>query len=181
MTGLAAVAAIIDRVNRTLGRAAAWLAAAMVVVQFTVVLMHHVFGLGSIFAQESIVYMHAVLFMAAAGCTLLRDGHVRVDIFYARARPKTRAVVDLVGAVCFLIPVCILAWSTAWPYVTASWAVLEGSRETSGIQAVFLLKSVILLFAATLGAQGLSLAVNSGLTLLGHPPPAGEPSAEEMV
>jgi len=181
MTGLTAVAALIDRVNRALGRAVAWLAAVMVVVQFTVVLMHHVFGLGSIFAQESIVYMHAVLFMAAAGYTLLRDGHVRVDIFYTGAEPNTQARVDFAGAVCLLMPVCLLVWWVAWPYVSASWAVLEGSRETSGIQAVFLLKSVILLFAATLGAQGVSLAVNSALTLSGHPPPDREQHAEEMV
>jgi len=181
VTALTEIAAVIDRINQNLGRAVAWLTAVMVVVQFAVVLMHYVFGVGSIFAQESIVYMHAVLFLAAAGYTLLRDGHVRVDIFYSGANTQTKAFIDCVGAVCFLIPVCILVWWSSWPYVAASWAVFEGSRETSGIQGVFLLKSFILVFAATLGAQGLSLAVNSGLTLLGHPPPAREKHADGTV
>lgn len=169
MANFVALISLIDGFNRRVGQTVAWLSVVMVVVQFIVVMMHYVFGVGSIFAQESIVYMHAVLFMAAAGYTLLRDGHVRVDIFYASASPKARNLVDLVGAVTLLIPVCVLVWWTSWPYVTASWEVLEGSRETSGIQAVFILKSVILLFAAVLGAQGISLAAKSALRLLNHP------------
>jgi len=169
--GLARLIRFIDRLNRRIGRAVAWLAVGMVVTQFAVVMMHYVFGVGSIFAQESIVYMHAVLFMAAAGYTLLQDGHVRVDIFYAGAAVRNKALINLLGALCLLLPVCILVWSSSWHYVVSSWAVLEGSRETSGIQAVFLLKSVILLFAALLGMQGVSLAAKSVLTLTGHSPP----------
>ena len=71
----------IDRLNRTIGRSAAWLALAMVLVQFIVVVMRYVFGIGSIMMQEAIIYMHAVLFMMAAADTLLQDEHVRVDIF----------------------------------------------------------------------------------------------------
>ncbi len=171
MTGLGTITHTIDRVNRGIGEAVAWLAVVMVVLQFTVVVAHYVFGMGSIFAQEAIVYMHGILFMSAAGHTLLRDGHVRVDIFYSGASPKTKNIVNLVGAVCLLIPVCVLVWWTWWPYVVASWSVFEGSRETSGIQAVYLLKTVILLFSALLGAQGVSLAIKSGLALTGHPLP----------
>lgn len=166
---LTILAGFIDRLNRRIGRAVAWLSVVMVVVQFVVVMMHYVFGVGSIFAQESIVYMHAILFMAAAGYTLLQDGHVRVDIFYARTTVRNKALINFLGALCLLLPVCILVWSSSWHYVASSWAVLEGSRETSGIQAVFLLKSVILLFAALLGAQGISLAAKSILTLAGPP------------
>ncbi len=168
---LALLIGLIDNLNRRIGRAVAWLAVIMVVVQFVVVMMHYVFGVGSIFAQESIVYMHAVLFMAAAGYTLLQDGHVRVDIFYAGAAARNKALINFLGALCLLIPVCVLVWSSSWHYVQSSWAVLEGSPETSGIQAVFLLKSVILLFAALLGMQGVSLAAKSVLTLAGHPLP----------
>lgn len=119
--------------------------------------------------------------MGAAGYTLLRDGHVRVDIFYASATPKARSIVDVAGAVTMLIPVCILVWWTAWPYVMASWAVFEGSRETSGIQAVFLLKTVLLVFAAVLGAQGFSMAVKGVLHLAGYPLPQGSDSKESAA
>jgi TRAP-type mannitol/chloroaromatic compound transport system permease small subunit len=158
---------LIDKLNDRVGRAVAWLALAMVLVQFVVVVMRYVFGLGSIMMQETVVYMHATLFMAGAGYTLLHDGHVRVDIFYRGASARSKAWVDLLGVLFFLAPVCILLWHYCWPYVIRFWQVLEGSKETSGIQGVFLLKSVLLVFALLMVLQGISLAARSLVTILG--------------
>ncbi len=139
----------------------------MVIVQFTVVILRYVFGVGSIMLQESVVYLHAILFLAGSAYTLLHGGHVRVDIFYRHAKARKKALIDLVGVVIFLIPVCALIWWVSWPYVVNSWLVFEGSRETSGIQAVFLLKTVILLFSALMLIQGISLAARSLIVLAG--------------
>ena len=181
MTGLGTIIQLIDRVNRSIGDTIAWLAVAMVVLQFGVVVAHYVFGLGSIFAQEAITYMHGILFMMAAGYTLLRDGHVRVDIFYARAAPKTKNLINLLGAIFLLIPVCIIVWWSWWPFVVSSWSVFEGSRETSGIQAIYLLKTIILLFSVLLGAQGVSLALKSSLALAGHALPTSDEHSDGAV
>ncbi|MDP6427967.1 MAG: TRAP transporter small permease subunit [Rhodospirillales bacterium] len=143
----------------------------MVIIQFVVVVMRYVFGVGSIMMQESVIYLHAILFMIGAGYTLLYGGHVRVDIFYRDASARGKAILDLIGIAVFLLPVCILIWWFSWRYVGASWAVFEGSKETSGIQAVFLLKSTILAFAALMGLQGISLAIHSILVLIGAEPP----------
>jgi TRAP-type mannitol/chloroaromatic compound transport system permease small subunit len=118
--------------------------------------------------QESVIYLHAVLFMIGAGYTLLHDGHVRLDIFYRDASIRTKALVDMWGSIGLVIPVTVLIWWFSWPYVAGSWKVLEGSKETSGIHAVFLLKTVILVFAALMFAQGISLLVRSILTLTGR-------------
>src|SRR5262249_56676670 len=129
-----------------------------------------VLGVGSIWLGEAIVYAHATLFMAAAAWTLQRGGHVRVDIFYADAAPRTRAIVDLVGALLLLLPfVGVLAWFSL-PYVARSWAILERSREASGLPLVFLLKTLIPLFALLLGLQGLAQAARAVLTLTGGAP-----------
>lgn len=168
MSHLASLARIIDAVNERVGRTIAWAALAMVLVQFTVVVLRYVFGFGSILMQESVIYLHAVLFMIGAGYTLLHDGHVRLDIFYRDASIRTKALVDLWGSIGLLIPVTVLIWWFSWPYVAGSWKVLEGSKETSGIHAVFLLKTVILVFAALMFAQGISLLVRSILTLTGR-------------
>ena len=64
-------------------------------IGFAVVLMRYVLGLGSIWLQESILYAHAALFLLAAAWTLKEGGHVRVDVFYASASPRTKAWVDL--------------------------------------------------------------------------------------
>jgi TRAP-type mannitol/chloroaromatic compound transport system permease small subunit len=168
LSNLASLARIIDVINERVGRAVAWAALAMVLVQFTVVVMRYVFGFGSILMQESVIYLHAILFMIGSAYTLLHDGHVRLDIFYRDASIRTKALVDLWGSIGLLIPVTVLIWWFSWPYVAGSWEVLEGSRETSGIHAVFLLKTVILVFAALMFLQGISLLARSILTLKGR-------------
>lgn len=180
MRSLTALARYIDLLNDAIGRAVTWIALAMVLVQVVIVLMRYVFGIGSIMVQESMIYMHATLFMAAAGYTLLFDGHVRIDIFYREASARKQALVDLIGTFLFLIPVCILVGWVSWPYVSRSWAVLEASPETSGIPAVFLLKSLIPAFAVLVGLQGIASAVRAAMVLAGiewpHPAPTDEPS-----
>ena len=105
---------------------------------------------------ESIVYMHGLLFMMAAADTLLNDQHVRVDIFYAR-RSRFRAGSNQFAGTCFYAAAfCVLIVIVSWDYVSISWSVREGSRETSGIQGVFLLKSVILVFAVQMALQAVS-------------------------
>jgi TRAP-type mannitol/chloroaromatic compound transport system permease small subunit len=162
------MARAIDAANERIGVSVAWLALFTVLVEFTVVLMRYVFGVGSVKMQESIVYMHATVFMVAAGYTLLHNGHVRCDIFYAAAAPRRKALIDLVGVFIFLLPICALITWAAWPYVTAAWAVREGSQEGSlGIPGVYLLKSVILVFAGLVALQGVALAIHSALRLVG--------------
>jgi TRAP-type mannitol/chloroaromatic compound transport system permease small subunit len=172
---LAALAAAIDRLTAAVGRAVTWCLVAMVLVQVTLVLARYVLGLGSIWLTEAIVYAHATLFMTAAAWTLQRGGHVRVDIFYAGASTRTRAIVDLAGALVLLLPfVGVLAWFSL-PYVARSWAILERSREASGLPLVFLLKTLIPLFALLLGLQGIAQAVRAWLTLAGASPASPGP------
>ncbi|MCH1542635.1 MAG: TRAP transporter small permease subunit [Alphaproteobacteria bacterium] len=163
----ASIAGQINRLNHAIGRSAAWLALAMVLVQFAVVVLRYVFGIGSIMMQEAIVYMHGVLFMMAAADTLLQDEHVRVDIFYARASERRKALINLLGCTFFVLPFCILIAHVSYDYVSMSWSVREGSRETSGIQGVYLLKSVILLFAAQLSLQAISGILTNAAKLVG--------------
>lgn len=157
----------IDRLNTAIGRAAAWAALFIVLVQFAVVVLRYVFGQGSIWLTEGIVYGQGALIMLAAAWTLREGGHVRVDVFYERASERTKAWVNLAGALLLLLPfMLVLAWF-AVPYVSRSWAILERSRETSGIPAVFLLKTLIPLFAAMMALQGISQAIRAAHALRG--------------
>ena len=161
----AAIANFIDHINGKIGRTVSWCALILVIVQFVAVVQRYVFGIGWIWIEESIVYFHASLFMAGAAYTLLHDGHVRVDIFYRDATKQKRALVDILGVVFFLWPVTFLILIKAWPYVASSWSILERSPDTSGIPAVFRLKSLILVFAGLLALQGLSMVL-SGVGIL---------------
>lgn len=162
-----ALADLIDKVNVVTGRGFAWFALFIVLIQFAVVVMRYVFGIGSIWMQELIVYMHAFLFMLAAAYTLAQDGHVRVDIFYREASPRIKARINMFGALLLMIPVCGLIIWVSWGYVSNSWAIMEGSQETSGIHARFLLKSAIIAFAVQMALQGFVMMVRSWLALQG--------------
>ena len=151
----------IDRLTGAVGRAVAWLALAMVLVQFAVVIMRYGLGIGSIWLQEAILYAHAALFLLAAAWTLREDGHVRIDIFYVDAAPRRKALVDLLGALILLMPfMATLAWY-AWPYVARSWAIHERSQEVSGLPFVYLLKSLLLLFVLLMALQGIAQAIRA--------------------
>jgi len=136
------------------GRTVSWLALVMVSVQFFVVVMRYAFDLGWISVQESVTYMHAVVFMLAMAYTLRFDGHVRVDIFYRKMGRRQRAFVDLLGTLLLLFPVCVFIIVSGWDYVAESWRQMEGSREAGGIPAVWVLKSLIIAMPVLLLVEG---------------------------
>ena len=157
----------LGRIAETVGNAAAWLALALVLVTFAVVVLRYLFQLGSIAMQESILYLHASLFLLGAAYTLKRDGHVRVDIFYRGFTPRGKALVDLLGSLLLLLPVCSFLLWVSWDYVASAWALREGSPEAGGLPFVYLLKTLIPLAAALLILQGVSQALASLGTLAG--------------
>ncbi len=160
---------MLDRLSSAIGRAASWLTVFMVLVTFVVVVMRYAFDAGYIWIQESVIWMHAAVFMLGAAYTLHEDEHVRVDVFYRNMSPRRRAWVDLVGVVLFLLPVCvILAWNS-WDFVLQSWRIGESSREPGGLPFPFLplLKSVLLLMPLTVALQGVSLLLRSLRSLRG--------------
>jgi TRAP-type mannitol/chloroaromatic compound transport system permease small subunit len=161
-------AGAIDRMNAAIGRAAAWCCLYIVVVDFALVVMRYVFGIGSIRMQESVMYAHAALFLLAAAWVLQSDGHVRVDISYSEAKPRTKAVINLFGAIVFLAPFAVALVMLSVPYVARSWRLLERSPEASGLPFVYLLKTLIPLFALLLGLQGIAQAIRAGLVLGGR-------------
>ena len=159
----------IDRLNATIGRTAAWLVLAVVLVQFALVVARYIFGFGSIWLTEAVVYGHAALFLLSAAWTLRDGGHVRVDIFYADATPRRRAIVDLCGALLLLLPFALVLLWLAVPYAARSWAVFERSQESSGLPLVFALKTLIPLFAAMMALQGVAQAIRAAQALKDAP------------
>lgn len=128
----------------------------MALITVIVVVLRYAFDEGAIMMQESVIYLHGIVFMLGIPYALKENAHVRVDLLYNRWTPITRTYIDLGGHVLFLIPVCLFVIAYSWDYVAASWRVLEGSPEVGGVPAVFLLKSLLPLMAATLLLQGLA-------------------------
>lgn len=160
----------LDRFSEITGQFTAWLTLLMVVVTFVIVVMRYVFDAGLIWMQESVVWMHAFVFMIGAAYTLQRDEHVRVDIFYREMSARGRAWIDLLGVLVFLLPLCIFLALKAWDFVAFSWALAETSRESGGLPYPLLpmLKTLLILMPAAVGLQGMSLALKSLAIIRGH-------------
>ena len=165
-----AATSLLDKMSVVVGRLTAWLTLFMVLVTFVVVVMRYVFDAGAVWLQESVIWMHAFVFMVGAAFTLQQDEHVRVDIFYRKLSGKGRAWVDLLGVLLFLLPVCVfLAWKS-WDFVAISWQLREASREPGGMPYPFvpLLKSVLLIAPLLLSLQGLSMLRQAILAVRGR-------------
>src|SRR3569832_940609 len=154
-----------DRLTAALGRAAAWLTLGIVLVQFGLVVARYVFSAGSVPVTESVIYGQELQVTLTAAWTLSAGGHVRVDIFYADASPRRRAIVDLACTLLFLLPfILTLLWLSA-PYAARSWAIMERSQETGGLPRVFVLKTLIPVFAALMALQGVAQAKRAAAIL----------------
>jgi TRAP-type mannitol/chloroaromatic compound transport system permease small subunit len=159
----------VDTLNTWVGRFVAWCTALVVAVVFINVVLRYVFKISFVFSQELEWHIFAFIFLIGAGCTLLRDGHVRVDIFYQKFSPKTQAWINLCGVLLFLIPGCYLIISTSMNFVHASYAVMEGSPDPGGIPYRWVLKACIPVGFILVLLQGLSLGIKSVFTIIGQP------------
>lgn len=164
----------IDAVSITVADAVRWAGLALVIVTAAIVIQRYVFGVSMTKLQESVIYLHAILFLLSSAAALLTGGHVRVDIIYSKLSEKGKAWTDLAGTYLALIPMSWLILETSRSYVGGAWRILERSRESDGLPLVFLLKTSIPLFAVMMILQGLSMAARAALTLSNRPaPPSG--------
>jgi TRAP-type mannitol/chloroaromatic compound transport system permease small subunit len=157
----------IDGINFWLGRGVAWLTVLVVLVVFANVLLRYLLHSSFVFMQELEWHLFAMIFLLGGGYTLLKDGHVRVDIFYQRLSPRGRAWLNLFGVLLFLLPGCYLVISTSIPFVNSSLQMLEGSPDPGGIPYRFILKSMIPLGFLLIALQGVAMGLRSVLTIVG--------------
>ncbi len=161
---------LLDNISIAVGRAISWLTLFMVIVTFVIVVLRYIFGMGWIWLQESLTWMHAVVFMLGAAYTLQQEQHVRVDIFYRKMSDRRRAWVDFLGVLIFIFPLCAFFVYTSMDYVAASWSIREVSRNSGGLPFPFipLLKSVLVIMPVAVALQGLSLFLRSARIIREH-------------
>ena len=156
---------IINLINRVIGETVSWLTLLMVLVTVLVVVLRYGFNIGFIWMQESVRFMYSAVFLLCAGYTLFKDKHVRVDVLYLSLSERKKALVDLIGSIFLLLPVCFVIFYYSWSYVLNSWEQMEGSIEERGLHLVFLMKTFIWLFAILVSMQSLATIINSFIIL----------------
>jgi len=159
----------IDTLNTFIGKSVAWVTLLLVITVFTDVVMRYLFKTSFVFVQEMEWHLFAFIFLIGAGYTLLKDGHVRVDIIYQRLSPKASAWINLIGIIFFLFPGCYMIIQTAIPFVKNSYVILEGSPDPGGIPYRFIIKSAIPIGFTLIALQGISLFMKNLMILLNIP------------
>ncbi|MBC7154087.1 MAG: TRAP transporter small permease subunit [Rhodobacteraceae bacterium] len=168
MTFLASVLRGINMINRTVGSVFAWLSVAIVIVCFWVVVERYIFSSTRLWMQDLYVWLNGAMFTTVAGFALLREDHVRVDIFYRPATARAKAIADLIGTTVFLLPFTIVVFVYSLEFVRRSWRYAENSANIGGMPDLYILKSFILVFAVLVGIQGVAMAIRSVLVLAGR-------------
>ncbi|CCK78062.1 Tripartite ATP-independent periplasmic transporter [Oleispira antarctica RB-8] len=136
-----------------IGKTCRWFSLAMVVVTCLVVILRYAFDYSSIAMQETVMYLHASLFMFGAAYTWQQQGHVRVDVLYHKWPAAIQQRVDLFGTLFLLLPTCLFLIYISWDYVLMAWANGEKSHEAGGLPFVYLLKTLIVVLPILLLVQ----------------------------
>jgi TRAP-type mannitol/chloroaromatic compound transport system permease small subunit len=172
----------IDALQERFGRGVSWLMLVMVLVVFTDVVLRYAFATSTVFTQELEWHLFGVVYLLAAGYTMLYDEHVRVDIVYARLSPRRKAWFDFVLLFVFFFPACLLLIITSWPFVKLAWDLSEGSPDPGGIPARWALKSVIIVGFLILMLQGVSQAIKTFHVAMGwEDPEILKPEGESLA
>ncbi|MBT1444676.1 TRAP transporter small permease subunit [Shewanella sp. JM162201] len=165
---MAKIIQILEGAGEFLGRLVGWFTLAMVLLTLAVVVLRYAFGIGATALQETALYLHGAVFTLAAGYTLKRDAHVRVDVFYRQFSERSRHWVDFIGTLIFLFPLSIALFIYCLNYVLLSWRIVERSAEAGGLALVYLQKSLLLALCITLMMQGIAELYRHGKALWGR-------------
>ncbi len=157
---------IFDKALQYLGLIISFLLIIMILIVMMIIFSRYLFDISSTKLTESIVYFHASVFLLTAPMTLSDDAHVRIDLFYTQKSDFYKTFINFIGSYLILIPVCLMIFITSQDYVLNSWKIKEASLETNGLPFVFLLKTLIPVFAFLMLIQGVAIASSCLVNLL---------------
>ncbi|MCP5086377.1 MAG: C4-dicarboxylate ABC transporter permease [Rhodobacteraceae bacterium] len=198
-----AVVRLTEGFSNVVGRIASWAVLFMVLQQIMVIFLQAIFRVsqislgpfGMVFTRDlawfgdELKFYNAIIVALCCSYTFVQGGHVRVDLFYAGARYKTKKLIDMLGSLFFMIPVATLIWMYGWfflwrhlvtPKVSATdtlvsigrkskilkWNVETTGFSPSGFDGYFLFKILLVMFAAMIFIQGISFFYRSLLEYL---------------
>ncbi len=169
MDALLRLSAVIDALNRRIGRAAIWLVLVCVLLSALTATLRYLLDWGSNAMIEAQWFLFGLIFLLCAPWTLQDQGHVRVDIFYARLPARARVWIDILGGLLFLLPASLLIVWDGWAYFLLSFAQNESSFNPGGLWW-WPMKLAIPVAFALLAAQGICEVIKGAAALLGLRP-----------
>ncbi|WP_407279900.1 TRAP transporter small permease subunit [Aromatoleum evansii] len=123
----------IDAVGRLIGRTVIWFIFATAVISALNAVARKAFNVGSNAFLEIQWYLFAAVFMLGAGYAFLQNAHVRIDVVAGKLGARTRNIIDIIGIIVFLLPLCYFMISFSWPVVHGAWVSGEMSSNAGGL------------------------------------------------
>lgn len=127
------LSALIDQTSLAAAHAAVWLVFICALVSAFNAISRYAFDLSSNAWLEMQWYMFGAIVLLGAPHILKTNGHVRVDLFYARLSDRAKAWFDAAGLIVFLIPFCVLMIGYSWPWFVEAWVLGETSPNAGGL------------------------------------------------
>lgn len=162
-----------------------WIACvAMILMTLNVfydVVARYAFSSVSIALQETEWHLYSVVFLLGIPYALRTDGHVRVDVFYTGWSEKTKAWVNILGAVLFVIPFAYLIGVYGYDFAHESFNMGERSGDPGGLPHRWIIKSIIPITAFFIATSGLGMVTFAIRVLAGDRHYEVEHSAEGLA
>ncbi|HUG24350.1 TRAP transporter small permease subunit [Piscinibacter sp.] len=166
MSFLLLLSRAIDRLNEFIGRWLAWLVLAAVLISAVNAAVRKLFNMSSNAYLEIQWYLFAAIFLIAAGYTLLRNDHVKIDVILGRFSRRTQVKVEIFGLLVFLMPFVVTVMQMTMPLVIQAYHSGEMSNNAGGLIRWPVYAMVPIGFAL-LGLQGTSELVKRVAFLMG--------------
>jgi len=133
MAPLLAASRQIDRFNEAIGKSMRWLVLAAVLISAGNAIVRKVFSIGSNSLLEIQWYLFAAVFMLGGGYAFLRNVHVRIDFVSSKLSKRTNTIIDILGIIIFLIPLCLILIHLSWPLFVSALTSGEMSSNAGGL------------------------------------------------
>jgi TRAP-type mannitol/chloroaromatic compound transport system permease small subunit len=124
---------LIDTCNERIGRAAAWLGLAAVIVSAVSASLRYGMNIGSNAWLEMQWYLNSAVFMLVAAWALKRNDHVRIDVISGKLSPRAQAWIDIIGSLFMLLPAVLIIGWYSWPSLVNSYEIGEYSSDPGGL------------------------------------------------
>ena len=155
----------IESIIRWIGEKSSYINVLLVMIICIDVFMRYILNTTQTWVIELEWHLFALIFLLGASYTLQEDQHVRVDLFYADSSIKSKAWINLLGTLLFLVPWCLILVNSSFNYATNSWMMNEGSPNPGGLPARYIIKYCMTFGFVLLLLQGIAVIYRSAQTI----------------
>ena len=144
---------ILNIFSEKIGRISSLLVLFLILLVSVSVILRYIFSIGFTWLQDLYIWTHAGFILLGIAYTLNKDGHVRIDILYRNFNDIKKSKVNLIGSIIFGLPFCFFLITKGYDYFLRSFLISEDSKETGGLQNIYILKFFIFFMGILLSIE----------------------------